>query len=220
MTRSVRWRVDGRDLGPDDTISTSYMNRGQDRNLRAEGMRPCDFEVRIARADFDRLWALCAEALGEGEEDSPPLSLPADPERAARWVLDAETELLELLYVDEGEWKARHFFVHELTEAGIGPEEVVLRGVALFSADHNERKLRNLIRNVTDPALLRDHPNVVVDSVRELARGHRYAVDALPALRALAGDGSPEIAAEARAAAEAIERAAGPDAPEWPAASR
>lgn len=219
MTRSVRWRVDGHALEADDAISTSYMNRGQDHNLRVEGVRPCDLEARIDRADFDRLWALCAEALAEGEDDPPPLSLPADPERAARLVLDAEVEILELLYTEEGAWKARHFFVHRITDAEVGPDEVVLRGVALFSEGHNARRLANLLRNVSDAALPRDHLNVVLDSLRELGRGHRYATDALPALRRLARDGSPEVAAEARAAAEAIERAVGRDAPEGPAAS-
>lgn len=219
ITRSVRWRIDGHALGPGDAISTSYMNRGQDHNLCVEGVRPCALEVRIARADFDRLWALCAEALGEGDDDPPPGSLPGDPERAARLVLDAEVEILELLYREEGEWKARHFFVHRITEAEVGADEVVLRGAALFSEGHNARRLANLLANVTDAALPRDHPKIVVDSIRELGRGHRYAADALPALRALARDGSPEVAAEARAAAEAIGRAVEPAAPEGPAAS-
>lgn len=224
LRSQVRWRIDGRDVGPDAWIGTSYLNRGQDRNLRIEGVRLVGLEIRVPRRAFEALFSLAYDPLAReeredtgyapGEDDAAdrlralgfpsfPDLLAAEPGFAFRLVLAWETELLDLLSMDEGPWRADNFFVHELTSARIDGDDVVLRGTALASPEHNAVKLRNLLHNLRDPL---SSPEIVVASIRQLARGHRHALPALPTLEALAEHGDPRIAAEAEAAADAIRR--------------
>lgn len=226
----VRWIVDGRDLADDFWVCTSYMNRGQERNLRGEGITPRALQVRISRPAFERMmepfygqWAReewddtkddvdADSASGRVRAlDFPPFAelLAEHADAALAWVVEWEVDVMERLWTDEGAWKTDAYFVHEITSARLDGGDVVLEGVALHATSHNAIRLRNLLRTLRANALVHDQPALVLESIAMLARGGRHALAALPVLDDLARAAPPPVAAQARAAAEAIRSTTG-----------
>jgi hypothetical protein len=227
---SVRWIVDGRELAGDFWVCTAYMNRGQERNLRGEGITPRALQIRVARPAFERMMSPFYEQWVREERDDIEDDLDADSasgrvralgfppfakllakhaDAALAWVVEWEADVMERLWTDEGAWKTDAYFVHQVTSARLDGGDVVLEGVALHAAAHNAVRLRNLLRTLQDDALVRDQPALALESIAMLARGGRHALAALPVLDDLARAAPPPVAAEARSAAEAIRRTAG-----------
>lgn len=203
LVNQIRWTIDSKPVSMDDTwISTSYMNRGQERNISDPGLLKQVSVIITEDAFVDIIAPLFEEVRKEEENEAEynegeywvadmfrkynfepfPQVWDQSRESITRFALEFESELLDALWVEASEWKDHNYYMHELNGYKLHKNEIEFTGTAIYAPFFVETLLKNLINNISDP---NNTCEILIDSMKALAQGGEKAVEALPKIELL-----------------------------------
>ncbi|MBU2714077.1 hypothetical protein [Zooshikella harenae] len=199
------------------------MNRGQDRNI-TDGEQVREISLSIPIAAFLNIISEWYDALLADEKDDPcyekgeywssdllcSKNYPSlsdlwneSEDIVAKLVLDSETDLMDLVYMDKDGWMEHNYYIHEIDRFHSESDVIIFSGSCIYSPNQNEHFLANLIDNISNPE---HHENILLESLKELRNGKRNAVAAMPKVANLVGHNNIEVSEAAKQTLEELEK--------------
>lgn len=198
LRSEIIWEIENQLVDFSNTwICTSYMNRGQDRNITDDKqIRKVTFS--IPKAVFIDIISEWYDALLSDEKDDPCyekgeywssdlLRSKNYPSLGSLWnesedivaklVLESEVDLMDLVYLVKDGWMEHNYYIHKIDKFHLESDTIIFSGVCIYSPNQNERVLANLIDNISNPD---HHENILLESLEELKNGKSNAVAAIP----------------------------------------
>ena len=152
ITCGIKWMIKGRELGDHEFISTSYMNRGQKRNLDNPDFHKYPLEIHLSKELFLEIFAHAYDPFVAGEKEEDPyewgqfevfdklrrLSYPElrilyeeHKDLLASTLLELETDFSDLIAMDRKANAEISIYLHLWQKCIIEENQVVIQGLGL-----------------------------------------------------------------------------------------
>ncbi|MDW3648422.1 MAG: hypothetical protein R8P61_15255 [Bacteroidia bacterium] len=152
ITCQIKWLINGRALKKQEFVSTSYLNRGQERNLAHPDFHKFPIEIHLSRDLFLEIFAHAYDPFVAGEKEEDPyewdqfevfdrlrcLSYPDlevlyqdHKDLLTLTVLELETDFSDLIAMERESESEISVYLHLWKHCIIEKEQVCIQGLAL-----------------------------------------------------------------------------------------